>query len=108
MIELLVEDLVHLVGTGLELVHLQDGVRQADRMLEARACQLFILLHQRVNLVEVAVQEARHNTVFVLIDLVCVEALILLNQILQVLAEAKVGVDREAIGAKSLKVEQVV
>ena len=61
-----------------------------------------------MDLFEVAVKEACYDAVFVLIDLVSVEARVLLDQVVQVSTETKVGVDGEALRSKSLKVEQVV
>ena len=93
MLELLVKDLVHFDWVGFELVDLEDSVRQGDGVLEPGRGQLFVLLHQRSDIVEVTVEEARHDVVFVLIDFVSVKVFILLDQLFQVLAHSVVCVD---------------
>jgi len=93
VLELLVKDLVHFDWVGFELVDLEDSVRQGDGVLEPGRGQLFVLLHQRSDIVEVTVEEARHDVVFVLVYFVAVKVFILLDQLFQVLAHSVVCVD---------------
>ena len=79
VLKLLVEHLVHLVGICLEFVHLKDGVGELDGVLKARRGELVVFNHQWMDLFEVAVKEACHDAVFVLIDIVSVEASVLLD-----------------------------
>ena len=104
VLELLVENLMHLDGFSFIFVDLIDGMGEVDPMLEATRGQLFVLLHQWPNVIKPAVDEALTNRVLVVLYLVRVELLVLLNELLQVLLHAVVRVDGEARGADSLVV----
>jgi hypothetical protein len=82
VIKLLVKNLMHLDGVVFKFVNLQHCVSKTDCMLETRRCQFFVLQHQGVDFVEVAVQEARHNIVLILIDFVAVKVFVLLYKLL--------------------------
>jgi len=93
VIELLVEYLLHLVRIILILMHLENSVCQTDCVLETRGCQALITTHKWLNFVKVAVEEARDDTVLVIVNLILVEVTVLADQILKVLTTAEVRVD---------------
>ena len=76
MLELLVEHIVHLNGVSLELVDLEDRAGEANCMLESCRCQLFVLHHERIDVVEVTVNEACDHLVLVVVDPITVKVFV--------------------------------
>ena len=102
VIKLLVEDLVHLIRIVFVLMHLNNGLCQADSVLEARGSEALIVRLKESNLVEVAVEEACHDVVLVFVYLVLVEIAVLADQVFKLLTTAKVRVDRETLCTNTL------
>ena len=73
-------------------------------MLESRRCELLVLFHEGLNVVEITIEKASHDSVLVVVDLVTVEALVLVDQPFKILSKAVICIDGESSCTKPFKI----
>ena len=90
VLEVMVEDCMDLCWSSSMFVAIKDRLSQCDCLGQLRLGEFFILLHLWPNFFEISIEEVIDDFVLVFVDFVCVEILVVTQEVLDLIVFSKV------------------